>query len=38
VKTVEPALRDLYTSLNDDQKARFNVMQPPNDTQTTPRG
>jgi small-conductance mechanosensitive channel len=37
VKTVEPALKELYSSLSDDQKARFNVMQPPSDAQT-PRG
>jgi LTXXQ motif family protein len=36
VKTVEPALKELYSSLDDDQKARFNVMQPPSDVQTPP--
>jgi hypothetical protein len=37
VKTVMPALRDFYASLSDEQKARFNVMPPPNATQTTQR-
>jgi hypothetical protein len=38
VKTIEPALKDFYASLNDDQKARFNVMTPPSSTETTQRG
>ncbi|HLH12747.1 MAG TPA: Spy/CpxP family protein refolding chaperone [Methylovirgula sp.] len=33
VKTIEPALKTFYASLNDDQKARFNVMAPPNTEQ-----
>lgn len=37
VKTVTPALRDFFLSLSDEQKARFNVMPPPNATQTTQR-
>jgi hypothetical protein len=38
VKTIEPALKTFYASLSDEQKARFNVMPPPNGTQTTQRG
>ena len=38
VKTIEPALKTFYASLNDEQKAQFNVMPPPNTTQTTQRG
>jgi hypothetical protein len=33
IKTVRPALADFYTSLSDEQKARFNTLGPPN----TPR-
>jgi len=29
VNTIRPVLNNFYTSLSDDQKARFNVMQPP---------
>ena len=29
IKTVRPALADFYTSLNDEQKARFNTLGPP---------
>jgi LTXXQ motif family protein len=29
VNTIRPALNNFYTSLSDDQKARFNVMQQP---------
>jgi len=29
VNTIRPALNNFYASLSDDQKARFNVMQPP---------
>jgi len=29
VNTIRPALNNFYASLNDDQKARFNVMQQP---------
>jgi LTXXQ motif family protein len=29
VKTIEPPLQDFYASLNDEQKAEFNVMAPP---------
>jgi hypothetical protein len=32
VKTLEPPLRDFYAWLNDEQKAQFNVMPPPNET------
>jgi hypothetical protein len=27
VKTIEPALKDFYASLSDEQKARFNVIR-----------
>jgi hypothetical protein len=30
IKTVRPALADFYTSLSDEQKARFNTLGPPN--------
>ncbi len=33
VKTLEPPLRDFYASLNDEQKAEFNVMPPPDQAQ-----
>lgn len=33
VKTLEPPLRDFYASLNDEQKAQFNVMPPPDQAQ-----
>ena len=29
VNSIRPALNNFYASLNDDQKARFNVMQQP---------
>ena len=32
VKTVRPALANFYLSLTDDQKARFNTLQPPQTT------
>jgi len=30
IKTVRPALADFYSSLSDEQKARFNTLGPPN--------
>jgi LTXXQ motif family protein len=30
IKTVRPALTDFYASLSDEQKARFNMLGPPN--------
>ena len=32
VKTVRPALADFYSSLTDEQKARFNTLGPPKTT------
>jgi hypothetical protein len=32
VKTVRPALADFYSSLTDEQKARFNTLGPPKNT------
>jgi hypothetical protein len=32
VKTVRPALADFYSSLTDEQKARFNTLGPPQNT------
>ena len=32
VKTVRPALADFYSSLSDEQKARFNTLRPPQNT------
>jgi len=29
IKSVRPALENFYASLNDEQKARFNMMSPP---------
>jgi len=29
IKTVRPALADFYSSLSDEQKARFNTLRPP---------
>ena len=29
MNTVRPKLQDFYASLNDDQKAKFNIMAPP---------
>ena len=29
IKAVRPALENFYASLNDEQKARFNMMSPP---------
>jgi LTXXQ motif family protein len=29
IKTVRPVLADFYTSLSDEQKARFNMLGPP---------
>lgn len=37
VKTLEPPLRDFYASLNDEQKAEFNVMPPPDQAQAQSR-
>ncbi len=33
VKTIEPPLKTFYASLNDDQKARFNILAPPGQAQ-----
>lgn len=39
VNIVRPALKDFYASLNDEQKARFNLMAPSTSgTQSTQRG
>jgi hypothetical protein len=32
IKTVRPALADFYSSLTDEQKARFNTLGPPQNT------
>jgi hypothetical protein len=37
IKTVRPALADFYASLTDEQKARFNMLRPPQ-TQASHRG
>ncbi len=29
LKTVRPKLEEFYASLNDEQKARFNILPPP---------
>ena len=34
VQTIRPALEQLYQSLDDEQKARFNAVMPANDTST----
>ena len=36
IKTVRPALADFYSSLTDEQKARFNNLRPPEATQSRP--
>ena len=36
VKTVRPALADFYSSLTDEQKARFNTLGPPQATTSRP--
>jgi hypothetical protein len=36
IGTVRPALADFYSSLTDEQKARFNVLRPPQTTKPRP--
>jgi hypothetical protein len=36
IKTVRPALADFYSSLTDEQKARFNMLGPPQATTSRP--
>lgn len=38
VKTVRPALADFYSSLTDEQKARFNMLGPPHQTASSRQG
>ena len=38
MNTIRPKLQAFYTSLSDDQKARFNTMAPPQNASATTQG
>ena len=38
MNTIRPKLQAFYTSLSDDQKARFNTMAPPQNVSAATRG